>query len=103
MKPRHPAIPLLNLIARFFGWWSETLEEAERRLKHGPDCGDNRNYGKRCDEKRREGSGEEIAGHHATVTDRYDVELAREALAESDERIPWDKLKRKLGVNGPAH
>lgn len=32
------------------------------------------------------------------LEDRYDVELAREALAESDERIPWDKLKRKLSL-----
>ena len=32
------------------------------------------------------------------LEDRYDVELAREALAESDERIPWDKLKGELSL-----
>jgi len=32
------------------------------------------------------------------LEDRYDVELAREALAESDERIPWDRLKADLSL-----
>jgi len=31
------------------------------------------------------------------LEDRIDIELAREALAESDERIPFDSLKAELG------
>ncbi|MEJ7811055.1 MAG: type II toxin-antitoxin system Phd/YefM family antitoxin [Gemmatimonadaceae bacterium] len=32
------------------------------------------------------------------LEDRYDVELAREALAESDERVPWEEIKARLGL-----
>lgn len=32
------------------------------------------------------------------LEDRYDVESAREALAESGRRIPWQELKEKLGL-----
>jgi prevent-host-death family protein len=32
------------------------------------------------------------------LEDKYDVDLAREALAESDERIPWDKVKADLAL-----
>ncbi len=32
------------------------------------------------------------------LEDRYDLELSRAALAESDERIPWSKVKSKLSL-----
>jgi prevent-host-death family protein len=32
------------------------------------------------------------------LEDRYDVELARQALAESDELVPWEQLKAKLSL-----
>lgn len=32
------------------------------------------------------------------LEDRYDLELSREALAESDERIPWAQVKSRLGL-----
>jgi prevent-host-death family protein len=32
------------------------------------------------------------------LEDRYDVESARATLADSDERIPWGKLKKQLGL-----
>ncbi len=32
------------------------------------------------------------------LEDRYDIEAAREALAESDERVPWEQLKERLGL-----
>jgi prevent-host-death family protein len=32
------------------------------------------------------------------LEDRLDVEAAKRALAESDERIPYDKVRRDLGV-----
>lgn len=30
------------------------------------------------------------------LEDRYDLELVKTALAESDERIPWDQVKASL-------
>ena len=33
-----------------------------------------------------------------SLEDRYDVESARATLAESDERIPWARLKKQLGL-----
>ena len=30
------------------------------------------------------------------LEDRYDLELVKTALAESNERIPWDKVKASL-------
>ena len=30
------------------------------------------------------------------LEDRYDIELARAALAESNERIPWSEIKERL-------
>jgi prevent-host-death family protein len=33
-----------------------------------------------------------------SLEDRYDVESARATLADSDERIPWAKLKKQLGL-----
>lgn len=33
-----------------------------------------------------------------TLEDRYDIELARQALAESDERVPWELVKARLGL-----
>lgn len=32
------------------------------------------------------------------LEDRYDLELSEEALAESDERIPWHAAKERLGL-----
>jgi prevent-host-death family protein len=32
------------------------------------------------------------------MEDRLDVEAARAALAESDERIPYEQVRRKLGL-----
>ncbi len=32
------------------------------------------------------------------LEDRYDVEAAREALAESGERVAWEDLKRQLSL-----
>jgi antitoxin YefM len=32
------------------------------------------------------------------LEDRYDVEAAREALADSSERVPWAELKKRLGL-----
>lgn len=32
------------------------------------------------------------------LEDRYDIETARQALAESDERIPWSKVKERLSL-----
>ena len=32
------------------------------------------------------------------LEDRYDVETVRQALAESDERIPWSKVKERLSL-----
>jgi prevent-host-death family protein len=32
------------------------------------------------------------------LEDRIDLERARAALAESDERIPWEQVKAKLGL-----
>ncbi len=32
------------------------------------------------------------------LEDRYDVESVRQALAESDERIPWSKIKERLSL-----
>lgn len=32
------------------------------------------------------------------LEDRFDVEEAREALAESDERVPWEALKKRLSL-----
>ena len=32
------------------------------------------------------------------LEDKYDVDTAREALSESDRRIPWKELKQKLGL-----
>ncbi len=32
------------------------------------------------------------------LEDREDLEAAREALAESDERIPYEKVRRELGL-----
>lgn len=32
------------------------------------------------------------------LEDRYDIDSAREALAESDRRIPWKELKQRLGL-----
>lgn len=33
-----------------------------------------------------------------SLEDRYDVEAARAALAESDERVAWSDLKKELGL-----
>ena len=33
------------------------------------------------------------------LEDRYDAELAREALAESNERLPWNAVKKDLGLS----
>ena len=32
------------------------------------------------------------------LEDRYDIESARESLSESDERIPWERVKTTLGL-----
>jgi len=32
------------------------------------------------------------------LEDRYDVETVRQTLAESDERIPWSKIKERLSL-----
>ena len=32
------------------------------------------------------------------IEDRLDVEAARKALAESDERIPYEKVRKELGL-----
>lgn len=32
------------------------------------------------------------------LEDRYDVETARDSLAESDERVPWAKIKERLDL-----
>jgi prevent-host-death family protein len=32
------------------------------------------------------------------LEDRYDIELARQALAESEDRVPWEQIKAKLGL-----
>ena len=32
------------------------------------------------------------------LEDRYDVETVRRTLAESDERIPWSKIKERLSL-----
>lgn len=36
--------------------------------------------------------------HKQADEDRIDVEAAREALAESDERIPYEQVRRELGL-----
>ena len=33
------------------------------------------------------------------LEDRLDVEAVREALAESDERLPWKEVKASLGLS----
>ena len=33
-----------------------------------------------------------------SLEDRYDVEAARAALAESNERVAWSDLKKELGL-----
>ena len=33
-----------------------------------------------------------------SLEDRYDVESARATLTDSDERIPWARLKKQLGL-----
>ena len=32
------------------------------------------------------------------LEDRFDVEAAKAALSESDERITWDEVKKRLGL-----
>lgn len=32
------------------------------------------------------------------LEDRYDLELSKAALADSDTRIPWSKVKNRLGL-----
>lgn len=32
------------------------------------------------------------------LEDKYDVETARQALAESDERVSWEDIKRRLSL-----
>ena len=32
------------------------------------------------------------------LEDRLDIDAAREALAESDERLPWEQVKASLGL-----
>lgn len=32
------------------------------------------------------------------LEDKYDIDSAREALAESGRRIPWKELKQRLGL-----
>ena len=32
------------------------------------------------------------------LEDKYDVDSAREALSESDRRIPWEELKQRLSL-----
>lgn len=32
------------------------------------------------------------------LEDRFDVEAAREALAEAGESVPWEKIKKRLGL-----
>jgi len=32
------------------------------------------------------------------LEDRYDVETVRQTLAQSDERIPWSKIKERLSL-----
>lgn len=34
----------------------------------------------------------------ARLEDHFDIEAAREALAESDERIPFDAIRKELGL-----
>ena len=33
------------------------------------------------------------------IEDKLDIDAARKALAESDERIPYDKIRRELGLD----
>ena len=33
------------------------------------------------------------------IEDKLDIEAARKALTESDERIPYDKIRRELGLD----
>lgn len=40
---------------------------------------------------------EDLAAFEA-LEDRADVEAARAALAESDERVPWEKVKAELNL-----
>jgi len=37
-------------------------------------------------------------GRREELEDRFDVEAAREALAESDERIPYEVVRKDLGL-----
>ncbi len=37
------------------------------------------------------------------LEDHEDLEAAKEALAESDERIPYEKLRRELGLDRADH
>jgi len=32
------------------------------------------------------------------LEDKYDVEQARRALAQSDQRVPWEKIKKRLSL-----
>ncbi len=32
------------------------------------------------------------------LEDRYDIELARQTLAESEDRVPWGLVKARLGL-----
>ncbi len=34
------------------------------------------------------------------LEDRIDLDLARKALKEKESRVPFDKLKRELGITG---
>ncbi|MBM4019358.1 MAG: type II toxin-antitoxin system Phd/YefM family antitoxin [Planctomycetes bacterium] len=40
---------------------------------------------------------EDLAALEA-LEDRLDIEAAKEALAESDERIPFEKVRKELGL-----
>jgi prevent-host-death family protein len=40
---------------------------------------------------------EDLAALEA-MEDQHDIEAARAALAESDERIPYEKVRRELGL-----
>lgn len=40
---------------------------------------------------------EDLAALEA-MEDEYDIQAARAALAESDERIPYEKVRRELGL-----
>lgn len=55
MRPHHPAIPWLNRLAKVCGWLAEhigdRLDRWKWRLSYCPNCGENRYYGKSCQEK----------------------------------------------------